>query len=70
MQHKSQLRQALYTPKQAASELGITDARVGQLAQSLGLGVRFSTRIILFTWADIEAMRNRRTARGRPRKSE
>lgn len=56
----------LYTTAEAAALLGVSQRRVRVLAGHRRLGQRFG-RAILFTAADLAAMRDRRV--GRPRKT-
>jgi hypothetical protein len=54
----------LYTATEVADQLGISVAWVKRLAQR-GIG-RQVGKVWIFTAADIERLRERRTARGRP----
>lgn len=58
--------EALYTTAQAAAYLGVSVRRVRVLASHRGLGRRIG-RAIVFTDADLAAMRDRRV--GRPPKT-
>lgn len=57
---------ALLSTADVASELGISQQRVRQLAASRNLGQRIGQRSLAFSAADIDAMRSR--VSGRPRK--
>ena len=56
----------LYTAAQVAAELGITGRRVRQLAKARGLGQKIGPRALVFTEAEVDSLRVRKT--GRPRK--
>ena len=58
----------LRTTEQLMMELGLSRARIQQLARARNLGWKISERVRVFTPADIEAMRIRRP--GRPTGSE
>lgn len=59
----------LYTAAEAADMLGISTRRVRGAAATLGVGQRIGRRVLAFTEADIERLRNRRPP-GRPRKGK
>ncbi len=48
-----------YTAEQAADMLGISPRRVRELAADRGLGTRMGARLLVFTAADVDAMRER-----------
>ena len=56
----------LYTAAAVAAELGISQRRVYQIAEERGLGQRLGANAMVFTEAELDNMRVRRT--GRPPK--
>lgn len=58
-------REKLYTVANAAAELGISERRVRELAAERTLGTRLGARLLVFSAAEVEAMRERRPV-GRP----
>ena len=57
----------LYTTADVARELGISPRLVRRLAQSRKLGTRLNPRMLVFSAEDLDAMRDRRTTKGRPK---
>ena len=55
----------LRTTEQIAAELGVSRARIQQLARTRNLGWKITDRVRVFTAADVDAMRSR--IPGRPR---
>ena len=53
----------LHSTAEVASQLGVSVRRVRQIAKSMEVGQNISGRLV-FTDADIDAMRNRRTQPG------
>lgn len=57
---------SFFTAQQVADLLGIESVTVRQMAARRGLGQRFSARVLLFTDADVDNMRQRNQP-GRPK---
>lgn len=60
-----------YTAPEVAARLGLSTSRVRELAAARGVGRRVGARVLLFSAADVEALRERRPGwpKGRPRPS-
>ena len=60
----------LLTTEQAAHALGVGMPHVRTLAERFGVGWQISRGVWLFRPEEVEAMRERNTARGRPRRED